>query len=118
MVLVAVWLTAVLAALLGLWATWFTIRDRPVILKQLIFGGVVVVSMLAQVVVAVAGLVGGHTVTDPWTFWGYVATSIVLLPVAGIWAFADRTRWSSVVLLVACLAICAMQLRVWQVWSA
>lgn len=116
--LLAVSVSAILAAVLASWATWFALADRAVILKQLIFGGVVLVALVVQVVVALVGVNGGHVIADPWTFWGYVATAIVLLPVAGAWAFADRSRWSSVVLLVACVAILAMQARVWQLWSA
>jgi hypothetical protein len=111
-------LTAVLVGLLGLWALWFTIVDRAVILRQLIAGGVVELALLAQVVVGLAGQAGGYRLAEPWTFWGYVITALFLLPVAGAWAFADRTRWSSVVLLVACVALLAMQARVWQVWTA
>ena len=111
-------IASVLAGLLALWALWFTIADRAVILKQLIGGGVVELALVAQIVVAIVGLAGGHRVADPWTLWGYLIVAAVLLPVAGAWAFADRTRWSSVVLLVACVALLAMQARVWQVWTA
>lgn len=110
--------TAILTGVLALWAAWFAIADRAVILKQLVFGGLAVAALLVQVVVALVGVGGGHTLADPWTFWGYAATQVVLLPAAGVWAFADRSRWSSVVLLVACLAVLAMQARVWQLWSA
>jgi hypothetical protein len=111
-------ITAVLVGLLALWALWFTVVDRAVILRQLLAGAVVEVALLAQVVVGLASQAGGHRPTDPWTFWGYVITALFLLPVAAAWAFADRTRWSSVVLLVACVALLAMQARVWQVWTA
>ena len=35
--------------------------------------------------------------------WGYVLTQLFILPIAAAWAFAERTRWSSVVLVVAAL---------------
>ncbi|WP_448072281.1 hypothetical protein [Georgenia yuyongxinii] len=111
-------LTAILVALLGLWALWFAVAGRAVILRQLIAGGVVEAAILAQIAVALVLVARGYEVTEPWTFWGYVVTALFLLPVAAAWALADRTRWSSVVLVVACAAILAMQARVWQVWSA
>lgn len=111
-------ITAVLVGLLGIWALWFTIVDRAVILRQLLAGAVVELALLAQVVVGLVAQAQGHQAADPWTFWGYVITALFLLPVAAAWAFADRTRWSSVVLVVACVALLAMQARVWQVWSA
>ncbi|KAE8764055.1 hypothetical protein [Georgenia thermotolerans] len=111
-------ITAVLVGLLGIWALWFTIVDRAVILRQLVAGAVVELALLAQVVVGLVAQAQGHRAADPWTFWGYVITALFLLPVAAAWAFADRSRWSSVVLLVACVALLAMQARVWQVWTA
>ena len=51
------------------------------------------------------------------TFWGYLVTALLLLPVAAAWAFAERTRWSSVVLLVAALTVAVMEWRLVQVWT-
>jgi hypothetical protein len=116
-VLTTVVLAAALAGALALWAAWFALRDRPVVLRQLVAGGAVEVALLAQIVVGIVAAAGGRSPADPWTFWGYVVTAVVLLPVAAVWAMADRTRTSSVVLLVACVAIMAMQARVWQVWA-
>lgn len=45
-----------------------------------------------------------------------MGTALLLLPAAGWWALLDRSRWSSVVLVVAAFAIAAMQLRIWQLW--
>ena len=78
--------------LLGLWAGWRALRDRPVILRQLICGGVVEGLLLVQVrgrPVALAATGGGPA--DALTFWGYLVTSLLVLPVAAAWAFAERT---------------------------
>jgi hypothetical protein len=40
----------------------------------------------------------------------------VILPVAAAWAFAERTKWSSVVLLVASLTVAFLEWRLWQIW--
>ncbi|UNX53432.1 hypothetical protein MF406_10495 [Georgenia sp. TF02-10] len=116
--LLAVVLAAALTGVLGLWATWFTIRDRAVILVQLIGAAVVEAALVAQGVVALVLVLRGRAVADPWTFWGYLVTAVCLLPVAAVWAMADRTRWSSVVLVAVCVALLAMQARVWQLWTA
>lgn len=115
-VLVATYAVVVLAAVLLAWAVWRAATDRAVILRQLIFGGVVVLALLVQAVVGLVQLLGGHEPEDAVLFWGYVVTCILLLPVAGAWAFADRSRWSSVVLAVAAFSIIIMEVRVWQVW--
>lgn len=116
--LVATTAVAVLAAVLGVWAAVFTVLDRAVILRQLIFGGVVEAALVVQMVVMGIGQARGHAVDDPLTLWGYVVVALILLPVAALWAFAERTRWSSVVLLVAAFSIAVMEVRVWQEWVA
>lgn len=50
-------------------------------------------ALVAQGVVALVLVLRGRAVADPWTFWGYLVTAVCLLPVAAVWAMADRTRW-------------------------
>jgi hypothetical protein len=112
----AVAVAALSLALAG-WAGWRTLRGRPVILRQLLFAGVVEALLLVEVVVAVVRSVSGTGPADVPTFWGYLVTALILLPIAAAWAFAERTRWSSVVLLVAALTSAFLQLRLVQVWA-
>jgi hypothetical protein len=43
--------------------------------------------------------------------------SAALLPLAGgFWALIDRTRWSTVILGVICLAVAVMLYRMEQIW--
>lgn len=103
---------------LAAWATVFVVRDRAVVLRQLWGAAVVEGLMLVQcVVLAVLGL-GGTAPTDPVLLWGYLVTALFVLPVAALWAFAERTRWSSVVLAVAALTVAFLEWRVWQIWNA
>ena len=110
-------LVALLAVALAAWAAVFVVRDRAVVLRQLWGAAVVEGAMLLQVVVGAVEAVRGDGPDDAITFWGYLATALVLLPVAAAWAFAERTRWSSVVLLIAALTVAVMQWRVVQVWT-
>ena len=112
----AVAVAALSLALAG-WAGWRTLRNRPVILRQLMFAGVVEALLLVEVVLAVVRSVSGTGPADVPTFWGYLITALILLPIAAAWAFAERTRWSSVVLLVAALTSAFLQLRLVQVWA-
>jgi hypothetical protein len=115
---VPVYATMVGCAVLAVWAGVRALRDQPVILRQLIAGAVVEVLILAQGVVAAVGLARGHELVEPVTFWGYIVVALLLLPGAAVWALAERTRWSSVVLVVAALALAVMSLRVHQLWFA
>lgn len=109
-------LVVVLALILAGWATWRTIRDQPVVLRQLWGAAVVEAFLLVEVGVAIVLTVGGSPPADVPTFWGYLVTTLVVLPVAAAWAFAERTRWSSVVLLVAAVTVAFLQYRLLQVW--
>ena len=105
-----------LSLVLAVWAGWRAARDRPVILRQL-YGAAVVEAYLAvqAVVVAVRPASGGAT---SGLFWIYVGTQMVLLPLAALWAFAERSRWSSVVMAVAALTVAFLQVRMQQIWAA
>ncbi|MCV2396431.1 hypothetical protein OEB99_19135 [Actinotalea sp. M2MS4P-6] len=109
-------LVAALAFVLGGWAGLRTVRNQPVIWRQMLAGGGVEVVLLVQAVSCVVVALAGPGPADPPTFWGYLITTLLVLPVAGAWAFAERTRWSSVVLLVASVTVAFLQLRMVQVW--
>lgn len=108
-------LVALLAVVLAGWAAVFAARDRAVVLRQLWGAAVVEAGLLLQVLVAVVLTARGDGPADAVTFWGYLATALLLLPVAAAWAFAERTRWSSVVLLVAALTVVVMEWRLVQI---
>lgn len=113
---VALLVGALCLALAG-WATWFVVVDRAVILRQLWGGAVVEAVLVVQGVVAgVVLLAGDHDIAAA-LFWSYVVTQLIVLPIAAAWAFAERTRWSSVVLLVAALTVGFLELRLWQIWE-
>lgn len=110
-------LLIVLCVALGGWAAWFVIQDRPVILNQLWGGAIVEGVLIAQAITAaIRGAVGAAS-PDPLLFWGYMATALIVLPIAAAWAFAERTRWSSVVLLVAAGTVAFLDYRLWQIWT-
>lgn len=110
-----VWIGVALCLVLAAWAGWRAWRDRPVILRQLYGAGVVELYLVVQLVAVVAHPAADGSLTG--LFWIYVVTQLVLLPLAGLWAFAERSRWSSVVLLVAALVVGFLQLRLLQVWG-
>ncbi len=110
-------LVALLAVALAGWAAAFALRDRAVILRQLWGGAVVEGALLLQVLAAVVLTVRGDGPADAVTFWGYVLTALILLPVAAAWAFAERSRWSSIVLLVAALTLVVLEWRLVQIWT-
>jgi hypothetical protein len=76
------------------------------------------VLLLAQVVIAIAApAVGNPPTGNLGEFWVYLATACLIPPAAIVWALAERTRWSTVVLGVAALAIAVMTYRMNQIWN-
>lgn len=82
-------------------------------------GAIVVVEivLLVQLIVAIiAPGVGNPPSGSPLEFYTYLISAIVMLPVAGIWALVERTRWSTMILGVAALAAAVMIYRMHYIW--
>ncbi len=110
-------IVALAALVVAAWAGWSALRDRAVVLRQLWGAAVVEALLLVELVVAVVRALTGTPPGDAPTFWGYAVTTLIVLPLAAVWGFAERTRWSSVVLLLAALTVAVLQLRMLAVWA-
>ena len=107
---------AVTAVVLG-WASFRAIRNEPVILKQLWVALAAEVLLLIQLVLAAVLLLSDRHSVDGALFWGYQITILVFLPIAGLVAFAERTKWSSVVLAGAAITVAVLQWRLGAIWG-
>lgn len=109
----------VVAAALALsgWAAWFAVTDRAVVLRQLLGAAVVEALLVVQLLVAAVLISTGSPDIEVWELWGYLVTVLLILPFAAAWAFAERSRWSSVVLVVAALTVVFLEWRLVQIWS-
>lgn len=74
--------------------------------------------LVVQVVVAIiAPLAGNPPTGDLLEFWVYLV-SAALLPIGAVlWALMERSRWSTVILGVAALAIAVMLWRMQAIWT-
>lgn len=79
---------------------------------------VVEVLLIAQMIVAfVAPFVGNPPTGDLLEYWVYLV-SAALLPVGAVlWALLERSRWSTVILGVAAVAIAIMLWRMQVIWT-
>ncbi|WP_153502790.1 hypothetical protein [Cumulibacter manganitolerans] len=92
-------------------------RGRPpgrLALGLLVAGLVLVVG---QTVVASVQLAGGHHLSEPATFIGYLGTTVIMLPAAGYVARLERSRWSSLAIVVAALVVAVLEVRLQQIWT-
>jgi hypothetical protein len=103
--------------LVAAWSFVLAARGREP--RRALLAGLAVVEVLlvVQLGIGVALLVSGHHPGSLATYLAYLAGSLVVLPVGTVWALAERSRSSTVVLGIACLAIPVMVLRLYQVWN-
>ena len=103
-------LAGLLAVALGL------IGKRP---ADITMGATALVEVLliVQVVISLLAPAFGNTPTGSGLeFWVYLVSAALLPPLAIVWGLVDRTRWSTAVLGVACLAVAVMVYRMYQIW--
>ena len=107
-VAVVVGLVAVVAGLAG---------RRP---GDVSVGGMALILLLliAQVVVAIiAPLAGNPPLGSALEFWVYLVSAVLLPPAAVFWALLERSRWSTVIMGVAALAVAVMVWRMEVIWT-
>lgn len=76
------------------------------------------VSLLVQLAVSVGMvLAGSQAVVSTLEYFGYLLVALHIPVAGGIWALAERTRWSTVIMGAAALTISVMLVRMWQIWS-
>lgn len=74
--------------------------------------------LVVQLVVAIAApAFGNHPTGSPLEFYTYLVSALILPPAAAFWALVERSRWSTVVLGVAALAVGVMVYRMLQIWT-
>lgn len=60
---------------------------------------------------------GASAQGDTIEFFGYISTALLVPVGAVIWAVFERTKWSTMVIGLACLTVAVMAVRMWQIWS-
>lgn len=108
-VLVAV--VCALALLMGAWAGIVVARDRRVGRPHLVGLAIVELALLALVVDGVVDLVTGPRPVELATSIAYLVVAPFVLPAGAFWALADRSRPSTLVLVVACFAVIVIAYR-------
>ena len=73
--------------------------------------------MLVQAVIAIVRLISGEEIGQTVVFLGYLATTVVIPIFGAYWGMAERSRWGSGVVTVACLALPALTGRLLQLWQ-
>lgn len=88
--------------------------------SDLSVGGLAVILLLliGQVVVAiVAPLVGNSPSGSALEYWVYLVSAVLLPPAGVAWALIERSRWSTVIMGIAALAVAVMVWRMHVIWT-
>jgi hypothetical protein len=91
--------------------------DRPVSLALIGAVAVVETGLLVQAIAGVVNMLSTDRSMDRLSFVAYLFGPVVILPLATVWAMAERSRWGPGVLVAGCLAIPVMILRLRQIWD-
>jgi hypothetical protein len=76
------------------------------------------VLLVAQVVVAVVAPFAGNPPSGSLLeFWVYLVSAVLLPPAGVVWALLERSRWSTVIMGVAALAVAVMVWRMHVIWT-
>lgn len=79
---------------------------------------VVELLLIAQVVIAVvAPLAGNPPSGSLLEFWVYLVSAALLPPAGVVWALVERSRWSTVIMGIAALAVAIMVWRMHVIWT-
>ena len=108
-----------IAVSLGI-AVWLLVTaklDRPVQAVHLLSLAVLELGLAAQVIVAVVQLLDGHKPPEQATFIGYLAGSLVILPIGAFIGVGERSKWGSVAVGIACVTVPVVILRMQQLWT-
>lgn len=74
--------------------------------------------LIVQIVMAVIAPFAGNPPTGSLLeFWVYLVSAALLPPAAVLWALLERSRWSTVILGIAALAVAIMLWRMYAIWT-
>ena len=91
------------------------LRNRAAGRVTLVGTAVLLVLLLVQMVVSIV-VWGQSPETDGILFFGYLITALLVVPLAGAWAYAELTRWGPAVLAAAAATVAVMVVRMDQIW--
>jgi hypothetical protein len=78
---------------------------------------VTALNLIIQAFITIGVLVsGGKTTGDPIEFFGYLLTALIVAGAASVWALAERSKFSTMILGAANLTVAIMFYRMWQIW--
>ena len=104
------------ALVVAAWCLVLVVRNHRINDPTLGLLALLELGLLVQAVLGIVNLARTDRDVSGVTFVGYLIGSLVILPLATFWSLAEKTRWGTGVLVVACLVIPVAIVRMNQVW--
>ncbi|GAA2111153.1 hypothetical protein GCM10009841_33740 [Microlunatus panaciterrae] len=101
----------------AVWGVVTAVADKAPGNAQIYAAAALELVVLAQSVTGIVRLVLGPRPDEVATTVGYLVGIILLVPIAVFWALSERNRFSGLVMSVAAVAVAAMTLRLFTLWS-
>jgi hypothetical protein len=111
--------TAVIVAalLLAVWSAVPAVRDRTLGPSHWAGLGIVQALVAAEVVTGIVHLIQGVHPHEYVTFIGYLVAIFLILPLGGLLARLEPTRWGALIATVAALVVPVLVVRLNQLWT-
>ena len=106
-----------LSVAVAAWSGLTAARDRRVGRPHLVALALVEAALLVLVAVLAADALDGTRPAELVTAVAYLVLAPLLLPAAALWCLADRSRYSALVLTVACLGLAVVAYRMLLLWQ-
>jgi ABC-type Fe3+-siderophore transport system permease subunit len=98
------------------WVLVPVLRNRWIDCTHVVALGVLEGALVAQAVLATVWMAQGNRPSELATFIGYLVASVIILPLAVLLSYLERTRWGSVIVMAGCVVTAVLMLRLYQVW--
>jgi hypothetical protein len=111
--------SVVIAAALGYaaWCLYAAIRDQNPREPHVVGAGVVELLLVVQLIVAIVMMIVDGAPDDLGIFIAYLIFALLVLPLGLFWALAEKSRWGTMVLVVAALIVPVLIVRLQQIWD-
>lgn len=107
----------VLCGVAALVAAVHLVRDRAADDGMYLLLAVAELALVVQLVWGCVALAQTDRDVPGVLFVSYLVGVTLALPIGAFWSLAERTRAGTAVLLLALLAVAALEVRLWDIWS-
>lgn len=99
------------------WSLYAVARNQIPREPHVIGAGVIEVLLIVQLVVAIVMMFVDGRPDDLAIFIAYLLFVLLVVPLALLWALAEKSRWGTMVLVIAALVVPVLILRLGQIWE-